>query len=101
MRLCGYVMLFVAGFLLNGNAFAQAAIEGKVELPRQSVERVANQRYQNSAEAPTGPPDPPMAVVYLQGDFAKSVGPSRSAAMAQKNINFDPGLLPIRVGTTV
>lgn len=72
-----------------------------MDLPRPSAERLLIQRYQNSAEAPTGPPDPPMAVVYLEGDFSKTPGPSRSAAMAQKNINFDPGLLPIRVGTTV
>jgi plastocyanin len=101
MRVCFHVVLFAAGFLLIRDAFAQAAIEGKVELPRATIERVANQRYQSSAEAPTGPPEPMMAVVYLEGDFAKNANSPQSAQMAQKNINFDPGLLPIRVGTTV
>jgi plastocyanin len=101
MRACVYVAVFAAGFLLDRAVFAQATVEGKVELPRPSAERLLVQRYQNSAEAPTGPPDPPMAVVYLEGNFPKTSSPSRSAAMAQKNINFDPGLLPIRAGTTV
>ena len=101
MRVCFHAVLFAAGFLLIRNAFAQAAIEGKVELPRATAERAANQRYQNSAEAPTGQPDPPMAVVYLEGNFATNANSAHSAEMAQKNINFDPGLLPIRVGTTV
>lgn len=100
MRVCAYGLVLTAGFFLDRAVFAQE-IEGRVELPRPSAERLLIQRYQNSAEALTGPPDPPMAVVYLEGDFSKTAGQSRSAAMAQKNINFDPGLLPIRVGTTV
>jgi plastocyanin len=72
-----------------------------VELPRPSADRLQIQRYQNSAETPTGPPDPPMAVVYLEGNFPSVSSPARGVSMAQKNINFDPGLLAIRVGTTV
>jgi len=101
MRVCYGAAILAAGFFFNRAAFAQAAMEGKVELPRPSAERLLVQRYQNSAEAPTGPPDPPTAVVYLEGDFSRTASSSRSASMAQKNINFDPGLLPIRVGTTV
>ena len=101
MRLSPYAICFVAAFLVEKGALAQATIEGKVELPQLSTGELTTQRYQNSAETPTGPPDPPMAVVYLEGNFANIVHSPHSAEMAQKNINFDPGLLPIRVGTTV
>ena len=101
MRFSPYAVCFVAAFLVERGALAQATIEGKVELPRPSAEQLTTQRYQNSAEAQTGPPDPPMAVVYLEGNFVNVASPPRAAEMAQKNINFDPNLLPIRVGTTV
>ncbi len=101
MRLSVYAIYFAAAFLVEKRALAQATIEGKVELPQLSAAQLTTQRYQNSAETPTGPPDPLMAVVYLEGNFATTVRSQPSAEMAQKNINFDPGLLPIRVGTTV
>jgi plastocyanin len=100
MRVWANMVVLGAAFLLNEAALAQAAVEGKVELPQPSAESVMIQRYQNAAEAPTGPPDPPMAVVYLEGDFSKTPA-AHAASMAQKNINFAPNLLPIRVGTTV
>ena len=101
MRVCPYAAVLAASFLLGRALFAQATVEGKVELPRPSTERLQIQRYQSSAETPTGPPEPPMAVVYLEGNFSHVSSPTRGVSMAQKNINFDPGLLPIRVGTTV
>jgi plastocyanin len=101
MRFAPYAICFVAAFLVEKGAFAQASIEGKVDLPQPSAEQLTTQRYQNSAEAQTGPPDPPMAVVYLEGDFGNVATAQHPAEMAQKNINFAPNLLPIRVGTTV
>ena len=101
MRLSPYAICFVAVFVYAKGAFAQATIEGKVALPQPSAEQLTTQRYQSSAEGVTGPPDPPMAVVYLEGNFANAASPSHPAEMAQKNINFAPNLLPIRVGTTV
>ena len=101
MKVCPYAAVLAASFLLGQSLFAQATVEGKVELPRPSAERLQIQRYQNSAETPTGPPEPPMAVVYLEGSFSHVSSPTRGVSMAQKNISFDPGLLPIRVGTTV
>jgi plastocyanin len=101
MRLSPYAICFIAAFLCENGALAQAIIEGKVELPQVSAEQLTAQRYQNSAEAVTGPPDPPMAVVYVEGNFADVASPPHPAEMAQKNINFAPNLLPIRAGTTV
>jgi plastocyanin len=101
MRFSPYAVCFVAAFFVEKGLLAQATVEGKVTLPQPSAEQVTNQRYQNSAEAVTGPSDPPTAVVYLEGNFANVASPPRPAEMAQKNINFDPNLLPIRAGTTV
>lgn len=101
MRFFPYAVCFVAAFLLEKSLLAQATIEGKVEIPRASAEQLTNQRYQNSSETVTGPPDPPMAVVYLEGNFGNVASPPQAAEMTQKNIEFDPSLLPIRVGTTV
>ena len=75
MRFSPYAVCFVAAFLVEKGLLAQATIEGKVELPQPSAEQLTNQRYQNSAEAVTGPPDPPMAVVYLEGNFANVASP--------------------------
>src|SRR5262245_52865722 len=101
MRFCPFAIGLVATFLVGGTLFAQATVEGKVELPQPTAEQANIQRYQNSAEAVTGPPDPPMAVVYLDGKFPDVGSSARPAEMAQKNINFAPNLLAIRVGTTV
>ena len=101
MRLSPYAIGFVTAFLFERGAVAQATVEGKVDLPQPSSEQLTVQRYQSSAEVETGPPDPPMAVVYLEGSFAHVASPPHGAEMAQKNINFAPNLLPVRVGTTV
>jgi|SRR5450432_1177495 len=103
MQAQSLILVIAAGlFFQNGGVWAQV-IEGKVELPQESVERIANQRYQGGADAHTGAPDLPAAVVYLEGALSRieSPGAPLISEMAQKNINFSPGILPIQVGTTV
>jgi plastocyanin len=100
MRFRVYFIFGLGVFLLKGRVCAQASVEGKVELPRQSSGVAMSQRYQSGGEVEAAAPDPPVAVIYLEGEF-KTTAPPRSAEMAQKNISFAPGLLPIRVGTTV
>ena len=82
---------------------AQAVLEGKVQLPPTPAELAANQRYQSSGETSPTPPEPPKAIVYLEGVFPTRVEQKGQPVvqMAQKNINFAPGLLPVQVGTTV
>jgi plastocyanin len=80
-------------------AAAQAAIEGTVRLPKASAASLNPPRYPNQTIQP-GPADPPAAVVYLEGPTGGSA-PGRSARMAQKNLQFVPGLLAIRRGTVV
>ena len=87
----------------TNRAHADASVEGVVELPKPSTARPLNQRYRTDVEAPVAPTDPPIAVVYLLGDLPAKNNPSAKspALMAQKNVTFEPELLPIQVGTAV
>lgn len=80
---------------------AAATIEGVVTLPPTSAAPVANTRYPTAANYVVGPPDPPAAIVYLEGDFPTSTGAPPVAEMAQHAYQFSPGLLAIRAGSIV
>ena len=83
-----------------GHALAQAAIEGRVTLPKTRSAPVMNKRYEIVAKAGVLATNPPLAVVYLEGDFpAPRVPPL--AQIAQKDLTFDPSLLAVQVGTRV
>ena len=89
--------LLVFAFALAPVAFAGATVEGKVKLPPART-AAASARYQTAV--PAGPPDPPSAVVYLEGPGL----PAETNAVVevrQKRYQFTPGLLPIQKGTTV
>ena len=93
-------LVLAAGFAVVAESTPAQSIEGRVELPKASAERGISSRYQGGPEM-AGAPDPPAAVVYLEGVFPIT-GHDRSVAqMTQKNLNFGPGILPIQVGTTV
>ncbi len=81
---------------------AQALIEGKVTLPKPGPLDVPPARYAGRV-GEVAPPDPPVAVVYLEGQFPKS--PTNSAPLTnevlQLGMQFHPALLPIQIGTTV
>lgn len=81
-------------------ARAGATIEGHVALPDKPSVDVINKRYQLNGEQVVIAPDPPAAVVFLDGQFPPSTQ-KISAEMAQKNIDFAPRLLAVQVGTTV
>jgi plastocyanin len=85
---------------LAGLVRAQAIIEGHVDLPKNPSIEVINKRYELSGEQTVIAPDPPAAVVYLEGDFAPDNHPP-VAQMVQKNMDFIPRLLPVRIGTRV
>jgi len=78
---------------------AQAVIEGTVRLPKPAPAALHPPRYPNQTVQP-GPADLPSAVVYLEGAPGGDA-PPRSARMAQKNLQFAPGVLPVRRGTVV
>jgi hypothetical protein len=91
-------LFFVA--LLARISFAQAILEGHVALPKWRFAPVMNQRYEVVTKGGVISVNPPIAVVYLDGSFPKpSSLPVRQ--MAQKDLAFEPMLLPVQTGTKV
>jgi len=81
-------------------AAAEAGIEGKVPLPAGRTATVVNQRYEIVANAGILSTNPPVAVVYLEGNFPRPVTPARFE-VAQKDMTFLPALLPLQAGSRV
>jgi len=80
----------------------QSVIEGKVTLPKPEPWTTPPPRYAGQV-GEVSPPDPPVAVVYLEGQFPTAV--TRPVAVTnqvlQMGAQFRPALLPIYVGTPV
>ena len=95
------VLLFFA--LLSGSAtvaFAQASVEGRVDLPKTQSAPVVTKRYEIVTTGGVLATNPPVAVVYLEGSFTKTANPP-TKEVAQKDLTFIPGLLAVPVGTKV
>lgn len=81
-------------------AFAQASVEGRVELPKSRSAPVVTKRYEIVTKGGVLSPSPPLAVVYLDGSFSKP-GALPTKQIVQKELTFIPALLPVQVGTKV
>jgi plastocyanin len=94
--------LLTLGALLAGSALApaQATVEGRVELPKRHAAPVLTKRYEIVSKGGVLSPSPPLAVVYLEGSFAKP-GALPTKQIVQKELTFIPALLPVQVGTKV
>lgn len=85
---------------LPSNAWAQAVVEGRVELPKTHLAPVMSKRYEIVTKGGVLGTNPPLAVVYLEGSFSKPAAlPTKQ--VAQKELTFVPALLPVQVGTRV
>lgn len=91
----------VALVALPGLAAAAATIEGRVSLPKGSSAPVMNKRYEIVAKGGVLATNPPLAVVYLEGNFPALAPVVPVVQMAQKDLTFIPLLLPVQVGTKV
>jgi plastocyanin len=80
-------------------AAAGAAVEGTVSLPHEAPAPASAPRYPVAAGYTVGPPDPPAALVYLDGEFAP--GQAVKTEMAQRHYQFAPGLLAVPRGSVV
>jgi plastocyanin len=99
-RVRGIAALVALAALPGAAALAQASVEGSVALPRPQHAPVMNKRYGIVAYGGVLTPYPPLAVVYLEGAFPRPAAP-RTAQMVQKDLTFQPMLLPVQVGTRV
>jgi len=95
-RLLHLCLIAFAG--MAAHACAQAAIEGRVELPKAHT-TVVSKRYDIVSKGGVIATDPPSAVIYLEGNFAKAA--PTVTEMPQKDLAFVTPLLPVRVGTKV
>lgn len=94
--------LVLAVLILTGNLRAAATIEGRVALPKGTSAPVMNKRYEIVAKGGVLATNPPLAVVYLEGNFPAALAPVVPVVqMAQKDLTFIPLLLPIQTGTKV
>ena len=96
----GLILLnaIVASFPLS--SFADAIVEGRVQLPAARAAPVMAKRYEIVTTGNVLKTEPPLAVVYLEGSFPKP-NSSITRQVEQKDLAFVPALLPVRVGTKI
>jgi plastocyanin len=100
MRRRGLLWLNTIVFLIPASLFAEATVEGRVDLPKARPAPVQAKRYEIVTKAGVLSTQPPLAVVYLEGNFPRPASlPTKD--VAQKDLTFIPALLPIEVGTKV
>jgi plastocyanin len=93
-------LIFWLGALFPAALRAEAVIEGRVPLPKNLSAPVMIKRYEIVSKGGVVATNPPLAVVYLEGAFAKPASPP-VARMTQKELTFLPSLLPVQAGTRV
>ncbi len=100
MKSYAAVLLILALAGLAPESRAEAVVEGRVTLPQTHAAPVMNKRYEIVTTGGILSTNPPLAVVYLEGDFPPPpAGPPQQ--MGQKDMAFVPMLLPVQVGSRV
>src|SRR5437588_2677768 len=100
MGLRGIVSFNAIFALLPILVFAEASVEGRVELPKSHSAPVMAKRYEIVTIGGVLATQPPLAVVYLDGSFPKPKSPS-TKQIVQKDLAFLPSLLPVQAGTRI
>lgn len=100
MRRLRLLSLNAIFFVIPASLLAGATVEGRVELPRSHGGPVQAKRYEIVTKAGVLSTQPPLAVVYLDGNFPRPAS-SATKEVGQKDLTFVPALLPIQVGTRV
>jgi plastocyanin len=94
--------LLLSSFVIFSPSFvlAGARVEGRITLPNRPAAAVVAKRYEIVTSGNVLSVNPPLAVVYVAGEFPKTSA-NVTKQVAQKNLAFVPPLLPIQVGTKV
>lgn len=95
-----FAILAAAAGLLAAPAAGAATIEGRVALPKNKSAPVVSKRYEIVATAGALSTIPPLAVVYLEGNFPRPAT-SPVTQILQKDLTFIPSLLAVQTGTRV
>src|ERR1700756_3702785 len=85
---------------IPASLLAGGAVEGRVELPKSRSAPVQAKRYEIVTKAGVLSTQPPLAVVYLDGNFPRPAS-CPLKVVAWRGLTFIPALLPIQVGTKV
>ena len=100
MSLLRSVSLAAGLLCAPGLILADTVIEGHVELPKTKSAPVMNKRYEIVSKGGVLSTNPPLAIVYLEGSFAKPAAlPVKQ--VVQKDFTFVPALLAVQKGTKV
>jgi plastocyanin len=81
-------------------AASEGVVEGRVALPKAESAPVVQQRYEIVSKEGTVATNPPLAVVYIEGPFARTEA-AKVVQLAQRDLAFIPSLLPVQMGTRV
>src|SRR4029077_1801691 len=100
MRRQGLLWLNAALSVIPVSLFAGAAVEERVELPKSPSAPVQAKRYEIVTKAGVLSTQPPLAVIYLEGNFPRPAS-LQTKEVGQKDLTFVPALLPIEVGSRV
>lgn len=100
VRHARFVLIATLASGIPSLAWAEAVIEGRVTLTKSHATPVMNKRYEIITKGGILSTNPPLAVVYLEGEFPKSAQPPVKQ-VTQKDMTFVPMLLPIQTGTRV
>jgi plastocyanin len=83
-------------------ARAESAVEGVVQLPSPAPAAAMPAPYQNTTPGEIDSPEPPLAVVYLEGAFPARANTNLPVArMEQRHFQFVPALLAVQTGAAV
>jgi plastocyanin len=93
-------LLLLALLALASAPLSAASIGGRVQLSKSKTVPVVNRRYEVVTKGGVIATNPPLGVVYLEGDFPPAAAPEVRQVI-QKDLTFTPLLLPVRTGTKV
>ena len=100
MDLRRLILIDAMFLLLPISVFADAVVEGRVQLPESHAPPVMAKRYEIVTTGNVLKTEPPLAVVYLEGSFPRP-NFSITKQVGQKDLAFIPALLPVRIGTKI
>jgi plastocyanin len=95
------LMLIAAGLVALAAGGTAATIEGRVALTKAATATtVVNKRYEIVSRGGVVSTNPPVAVVYLEGEFPPAPA-TPGVRVEQKDLMFVPQLLVVQAGTRV
>jgi len=101
MKTLVYLALALFAVDLISSRAQQAMIEGTVALPGKPEENAPVSRYQIKTPGTVAPPEPRVAVAYLEGNFPPPAAPLPIIKLGQRGFQFQPRVLPIQKGSVV